>query len=226
MLLGVVALVLLMPKRGPVVPPDPERAVIWLHDDERKQNILVLLVESRSRASLTAVPLTGTFQLDGTSVDLGSTFREKGPSAAHRAVAELTDRQVHRRVFLSTGVIAQLIDAAGGIDMGGARIGGSAALQRLAEAPDEAEQAQRAAAIFLALLDAVTTRGVNMGVREGLALARKVETNMELTSMPNVFARWSGYGTPDVVFVFRPDGTVDRGALEEALMEDPAPEAQ
>lgn len=223
MLLGVLALVFLMPKKEPANPPDPERAVIWLHDEAKQQNLLILLVESRSEATLTAVPLPGAFALDGTAVDMGAVFRSRSFSASHRELEAVVGRSIHRRLGIPTDVLATLIDAAGGVDMEGARMGGAQAIQWLLSAQG-GEQAARATTTFLALLDAVNMRGIAMGMSEGLALARKVETNGDLLGLQSVFERWSSYGVPRVSLVASPDGSVNLAELQEALRDDPAPE--
>lgn len=218
---GIGALVWLMPKPN-VQPRDPARAVVWLHDEAQQTNLLVVLVESRSRSTLTALPLPASFKLDGTSHDMGAKLRADGGREARKAVAAALGREMHNRLIAPTGAIVKLIDAAKGVDLEGKRMSGSEAIQWLMAPPSETEKANRATAVFLALVQAATYRGVDMGMSEGLALARQIDTDFDLMDLPTVLGRWAGH-TTTVAQVAAADGTVDRAKLEAALLPDPAP---
>ncbi len=190
LLLGVLALAVLN-KPEPYVVPDPERTVLWLYDDKDKAGPaqVAIIEESRSSSSLHAVPLPAP-------EDARKTYGERGSARAVDTLAASLQRRLHHRVFLPYSVVTKLIDAAGGIRVEGKDYTGASAVAYIREGGDQG--ARRAALVMLGLADAAATRGVSMGVSDGLALARSVDTDLDLTSIPDVLGRWSGYVNPRV----------------------------
>lgn len=191
LLVGVVALIILRPKPQPTVPRDPERTVLWMYDSNNPNapGSVAVIEESRSRATLVAVPFPAP--QEAMAVFLPGRGRK-----AQDEIARLLDRQIHHRIFLPYSVIGTLIDAAGGITLEGNPLSGKAALAYIHAGGDQA--ARRSTAVMLALADAATTQGVNMGVTEGLRLMRQLDTDMDLMAFPTVLERWSAYSALSV----------------------------
>lgn len=203
LLLGVVVLAVTM--RKPYVPADPERTVLWLYGDV--PDVAIVIEESRSAAALTAVAFPAAI------IDFDT---NKSPHRAQEALSKHLGRKLHHRVFLPTGVIITLIDAAGGLSVEGKAMSGTEAVAYVKAGG--AETARRAAMVMLGLADAAATRGVNMGVSEGLQLAREIDTSLDLMAIPDVLGRWSSYAAPTVA---APSAT-DPVTLQQFLKPDPA----
>jgi hypothetical protein len=190
--LGILAFVMLRPTPAPYVAPEHERTLVWLYDSQAPGAVAsaAVIEESRSEGTLNAV----TFPAPEETAALFA----QGQSG--RKVQDFLEgklqRRLHHRAFLPYSVVATLIDAAGGITVDGKNVKGAEAVVYLrAGGPDTAG---RATAVLFALSQAVTQRGVNLGISEGLSLARQVDTDMDLTALPDVLARWSGYASPAV----------------------------
>lgn len=210
LLIGVVALALLM-KTAPYVPADPERTLLWIYEagNPGGPGALTVIEESRSRSALTAVPFPAPEAAR-------TVYAEQGGRRAAENVAALLQRRIHHRVFLPLTVVSTLIDAAGGISVEGKELNGSAAMAYLREGGYQG--ARRATLVMLALSEAVSTRGVNMGVSQGLSLAQQVDTDLDLTAIPDVLGRWSSFAAPRVT---APSGA-DAAALQKLFLPDPA----
>lgn len=210
--LGVVALVMLMPKPA-TGPKDPERTLLWIYDETNPKGpaSVAIIEESRSQGKLIAVPFPAP--ADAITAYEGSKSRR-----AQDLIATQVGRKLHNRVFLSNKVISTLINASGGIKIDGTPMRGDEALAFIREGGDQS--AHRAMQVMLAMADSVAYNGVNMGVSEGLALARQVDTNMDLMAIPEMIGRWSDYST---VRVERP-ANFEPATLAGFLMPDPAEE--
>lgn len=212
---GILALVLLQPKRAPRVAPDPERTLLWLYDSSNPGSAAnaTVIEESRSDGTLVAVAFVAPDEA----------LQAFGPQKSSRKVQEFLatqlDRKLHHRVFLPYSVVATLIDAADGITVDGQAMRGADAVAYIT-AGDQ-QSASRATAVMLALSDQVYYYGLNMGVREGLSLARQVDTDFDLMSIPDVLGRWSGYDNPSV----QAPATSDPAALQALLTPDPVEES-
>jgi hypothetical protein len=196
-------------KGGP--PPEPERTVIWLFDAANKATTaqVILLEESRLSQRLTAIAFAAPADVQGVH----------GGSRGGRTQKELTkqlEHEVHNRVFLPYSVVVTLIDAASGITVDGRDMAGAQAVAYMQEGADKGPD--RAAQVMLALAEAVNTKGISMGVSEGLKLAGQVDTDIDLTAIPDVLARWSRYENPAV----RP--VPDLAAAKALLAPDQTPE--
>jgi hypothetical protein len=211
LMVGVVALIILRPKPQPDVPRDPERTVLWMYDANNPNTpaSVAIIEESRSRATLVAVPFPAP-------QEAMAVFAPGRGRKAQDEIAGLLDRQMHHRVFLPYSVIGTLIDATDGIILDGDRLSGSAAIAYIHGGGDHA--ARRATAVMLALAEAATTRGVNMGVTEGLRLMRELDTDMDLTAFPNVLERWSAYSALSV----EDPADFAPATLKQYLLPDPA----
>lgn len=209
---GVIALAMLRPKAAP---PDPERTLLWLYDPQNPSGSAVAAVIEES-PSQQVLRLVG-FPAPAALVQLQAIEGGRAGRLIQEQLAGALNRQIHHRVFLPHGVVTQLIDAAGGIAVHGRDLSGAGAVAWLQEDPQD--QPRRAALIMLALAEAATTRGVNMGVREGLALAGQIDTDLDLLAIPDVLARWSQYPAPAVEAV--PAGA-DLSPVQERLLPDPA----
>lgn len=211
--LGVVALVMFMPKQNGGGPKDPERTLLWIYDDADPKGpaAAAIIEESRSQGTLIAVPFPAP--AEALAVYEGSRSRR-----TQDLLAQQLDRKLHNRVFLSTKVVSTLINASGGIKVDGTAMRGDEALAFIQEGGDQS--AYRAMQVMLAMADSVAYNGVNMSISEGLALARQVDTNMDLMTIPDVIGRWSDYST---VRVERP-ANFEADTLANLLMPDPQAE--
>lgn len=212
--LGVVALVMLMPKPA-TGPKDPERTMLWIYDDSNPKGpaAVAIIEESRSKGTLIAVPFPAP--ADALAAYDGSKSRR-----AQDLLATQLDRKIHNRVFLSTKVVGTLINASGGIKVEGTAMRGDEALAFIRDGGDQS--AYRAMQVMLAMADSVAYNGVNMSISEGLALARQVDTNMDLMAIPDVIGRWGDYAT---VRVEQPVN-YETATLSKFLMPDPKEEKQ
>jgi len=211
LLIGIVALVVLT-RRPPAEALTVERTLIWMQAPGQSSGVpaLVVLEEARDSRTLTAVP----FPAPSPTVRV---FAEQGSRRAQAQLAAWLQRRLHHRVFLPMGVLSTLIDAAGGISLEGRTVGGSAALAYISEGGEQG--ARRAGLVLLALTDAVSAHGINMGVSQGLSLARQVDTDLDLTSLPDVFARWAAYGSPRI----ESPTSYDPMTIQQLLRPDPVP---
>lgn len=211
LMVGVVALIILRPKPQPAVPRDPERTLLWMYDANNPSTpgSVAVIEESRSRATLVAVPFPAP--QEAMAVFLPGRGRK-----AHDELARLLDRQIHQRIFMPYSVIGTLVDATGGITLEGAPLSGSEAVAYIHAGGDKA--ARQATTVMLALADAASTQGVNMGVSEGLRLMRELDTDMDLMAFPTVLQRWSGYSALRV----EDPSDFSPAALQQYLLPDPA----
>lgn len=214
LLLGVVALAMLN-KPKPRVMADPERTLLWFYDARNPGGTVAaaILEESRSEARLAVVPFTP-------AAEMRAAQQGKGGRAVVTAVAAAVDRKIHHRFVVPFHIISTLIDAAGGVDVDDRRMTGPQALQYV-EAGGEKDAPRRMALVMLALPDAIAARGVNMGLREGLRLANEIDSSIDLTALPDVMARWNGYG--QIRVESPPDSSP--ATLQKYLKPDPEPEA-
>lgn len=213
LLVGVIALIMLK-KPVPRVNADPERTMVWLYDSGSKSGpaYVTLIEESRSKGSLAAVSFLAP--------DIArSAYGDKGAKRTQEQVAQYVNRKVHHRVFLPFSVVATLIDAAGGVELGGKALSGADAVAYIKQGGEQ--EAGRGIAVMLALSSAMSQRGINMGVSQGLSLAREVETDLDLVSIPDVLGRWSHYTAPEL----KVPATADAAAIQTLLQPDPAPPA-
>ncbi len=211
LLIGVLALVMLT-RKPPAEAPAVARTLIWLYEAGKPDGAATLIVveESRVDRALTAVPFPAPEQAR-------RVFAEQNSRRAVEQVAALLQRKLHHRVFLPTAVLGTLVDAAGGITVDGRTLGGAATLAYIGDGGEQG--ARRAGQALLALTEAVTARGVNMGVSQGLSLARQVDTDLDLMSLPDVFARWATYSSPQVAA----PSAFDPGTVQNLLRPDPIP---
>lgn len=208
---GILAFVMLRPSPGPYVAPEHERTLLWIYDDAAsgKAASAAVIEESRSRGALTAV----TFPAPEEAADLF--VRGQSGRKVQDFLEGKLQRRLHHRAFLTYSVVARLVDAAGGIPLEGKTVNGVGALAYLrAGGPDASGRATEA---LLALSRAVSQNGVSMGVSEGLSLARQVDTDFDLTALPDVLARWSRYASHGLHTV--PQG--DLADVTERLQPDP-----
>lgn len=209
LLLGVVALAVLM-KPEPREVPDPERTVLWLYDEAAKDGpaVITIIEESRKDNALHAVPMPAP-------EEARKTFKEGGARRAVDTLAASLQRQIHHRVFLPYGVVTTLIDAFGGIRVESRDMNGGEAVSYIKAGGDQG--ARRATAVMLGLADAASTRQPNLGMSEALGLARMVDTDLELMSLPDVLGRWSRYPSPQI----EAPASFDPAALQKLLLPDP-----
>ncbi|HEY3368702.1 MAG TPA: hypothetical protein VGK74_26900 [Symbiobacteriaceae bacterium] len=210
LLLGVLALVLLAPPKI-AAPPDPERTLLYLYskDDPTGPAAAVVIEESRGRATLLAIPFA-------VPPEVRKAFAGTNSKTAQDMLSTAMQHKLHHRVFLPHTIVATLVDAAGGITVEGRVYTGPEAIAYINGGGDQS--ARRAGLVMLALAGAASSRGVNMGLSQGLALARQVDTDMDLTALPDILSRWSSYASPRVEITT----TNDPAALGKLLLPDPA----
>jgi hypothetical protein len=208
--IGIAALVMLRPKPGPTVKPDPERTLLWVYDRAAKSGpaLGIILEESRSAGTLSAVAFPVP---DG----IRQVYANEGPRRAREAVQAELGRAIHHRLWLPYSVLTVLIDAASGVDVRGNRLSGAQAEKYIAEGGEGAPA--RATEVLLGLVDGVSRRGIDLSMRQALGLANQIDTDFDLTAMDQVFGDWSAYANPRVVAV----ATFDKAAILKALREDP-----
>lgn len=210
LVVGVLLLAKLAGGNGGGPPPEPERTVIWLFDSAKESAPaqVILLEESRLSAKLSAIAFAAP-------ADLQAVHGGNHGSRVQKELAKQVEREVHNRVFLPYSVVITLIDAASGITVGGKDLSGAQAMAYIQEGGTAGPD--RAAQVMLALAEAVNTKGISMGVSEGLRLAGQVDTDIDLTAIPDVLARWSQYKNPKVSAV------PDLGAAKALLAPDQQP---
>lgn len=213
LMVGVIALVMLK-KPAPRVQADPERTMVWLYESGSKggPGYVTLIEESRSRSSLAAVSFPAPEAAR-------SVYADKGARRTQEQVSQYVSRQVHHRVFLPFSVVSTLIDAAGGVEVGGKSLSGSDAVAYVKQGGEK--EPGRGIEVMLALSRAIAERGINMGVSQGLSLAREVETDLDLMSIPDVLGRWNSYASPEL----KVPATADAAAIQALLQPDPPPPA-
>lgn len=209
LLIGVLVLIKLAPGKQGGPPPDPERTLIWLHDpaDPAAPAQVIILEESRSQDRLSAVAFTA-------SADLQKTYGGSHSAKAQEQLAARLGRQIHHRVFLPYSVVSTLVDAAQGVAVGGRSFTGAEAVAYITGGGDMAPD--RGARVLLGLAQAVAGHGIDMTASDGFRLARQVDTDIDLTAIPDRLTRWSRYGNPTV----RSMSGQDLGAVQKALTED------
>lgn len=213
LMVGLIALVMLK-KPAPRVQADPERTMVWLYESGAKggPGYVTLIEESRSRGTLAAVSFPAPEAAR-------SVYAGKGARRAQEQVSQYVSRQVHHRVFLPFSVVSTLIDAAGGVEVGGRSLSGSEAVTYVRQGGEK--EPGRGIEVMLALSQAIAQRGINMGVSQGLSLAREVETDLDLMSIPDVLGRWNNYASPQL----KVPATGDAAAIQALLQPDPPPPA-
>lgn len=209
---GIFALVKLSPQKAPRVRPANERTLIWLYDRGNKAGpaLGIVLEESREAGRLTAIAFP-------VPEAIRQTFATRGARPAQSAVEAEIGRKLHHRIWLPYTVLGVLIDASGGVDAGGKRLTGEEAEAYITSGGDNA--AARATNVLLGLVDGISQRGIDLSVSKGLSLANQLDTDFDLTSMPDVFGGWASYAHPQVVS----QSTYDKAAISQALQPDPAP---
>jgi hypothetical protein len=214
LLLGVVALIALTPGSKNKVAPDPERTVLWLYDDAAPAGpaAVAIIEESRSQSRLAAVPFAAP-------EEAVKAYGGKSSKKAQEALASMLGRQLHHRVFMPYSVVSTLINAAGGIAVEGRKLDGAGAVAWIKEGAENSPV--RAAQVMMGLAQAVSANGVQMSASEGLGLARRVDTDLDLMAIPDVLGRWSEYVTPRVEHPVAQDAA----SLQKLLLPD-APQAQ
>lgn len=208
LIIGVVALGVIAGKdKGQV--KDPERTMLWLYnlDNPAGTASVTLIEESRNQQRLVAVPFTAPDEVV-------QAYGGKSSKKAQQQMTTYLDRQVHHRVFLPYSVVASLIDAAKGIDLDGRRVSGEQAIAYIKDGKDQA--ALRSTAVMMALAEAVSERGIEMGVSDGLKLARDIDTDIDLVAIPEVLGRWSGY---ENLVIAPPEGQGPAG-IQKLLLPD------
>lgn len=188
LLVGVLAYARLRP--SPVV--DPERVLLWLYDgaDRAGPAMAAVLEESPGRRSLHVV-------LFPAPDAARQGFAAAGAGQAEALISTALQRRLHRRLFLPYEVLARLIDAAGGVRLGGHPLAGAEAVAIID--PQSPNFADRALQVLLALFDAGADHGLSIGAGEGLRLAQQVDTDLDLLSLPQHIERWRSYGWPPPV---------------------------
>jgi len=191
LLAGILALVLLRGRGGEQAAPDPERTLLWIYDDAAPAGPAALTVirESRGGRTLTAVPFPAP-------EDARQAYGGSSGRTAQNHLGSRLGLTLHHRVFMPYSVVKALVDAAGGINVNGQAMSGDQVVAFIREGGDES--ALRATGVLLALAQAVTQNGVNMSAPQALQMARKVDTDLDLTKLPTVLGRWSQYDQPRV----------------------------
>lgn len=206
---GIFALAKFTPKSAPRVRPANERTLLWLYDrgDKGGPALGIVIEESREAGRLSAVAFP-------VSEEIRQTFASRGARQAQLALEKGIGRQLHHRIWLPYSVLGVLIDASGGVDAGGNRLTGEEAGAYITSG-GEATSA-RASEVLLGLVDGISRRGIELSMSKALSLAGQLDTDYDLTSMPDVFGGWSSY-TPTVTAV----NSYDTVGISQVLQPDP-----
>jgi hypothetical protein len=212
---GIFALVKLSPSQGPRERPAHERTLLWVYDRSQKAGpaIGIVIEESRQAGTLSAVAFP-------VPEAIRQTYATKGPRQAQTALQAELGRQLHHRIWLPYSVLGVLIDASGGVDVGGKRLSGEEAEAYITASGTDGSA--RGTAVLLGLVDGVARRGIELSAGKALSLANQIDTDYDLTAMPDVFGGWASYAQPKVTSV----GSFDQAAISGALQPDPAPATQ
>ncbi|HWI64632.1 MAG TPA: hypothetical protein VNT75_22630 [Symbiobacteriaceae bacterium] len=188
---AVLLLIRLAPGKQGEQAPDPERTVIWLYDisDPAAPAQVLLVEESRSQNTLSVRAFTA-------SDDLQKAFGGNHFKAAQQLLSTQTGQPIHHRVFLPYSIVSTLIDSSKGVTAGGRDMTGAEAIAYIHAGGDVGPD--RAARVLLSLAQGVAKRGIDMSASEGFRLARQVETDLDLTVLPDLLTRWSRYGAPSI----------------------------
>lgn len=210
---GIFALVKLSPSKAPRVRPANERTLLWVYDrsDKAGPALGIVIEESHEAGRLSAV----AFPVPDS---LRETYAKRGVRQAQSALEAEIGRKLHHRIWLPYSVLGVLIDASGGVDAGSKRLTGEEAEAYITSGGDSS--AARATEVLLGLVDGISQRGIELSVSKALSLANQLDTDYDLSSMPNVFGGWSGY-RPTVSVI----PSYDAPAITQALQPDPAPTA-
>lgn len=206
---GIFALVKLSPAKAPRVRPENERTLLWVYDrgDKAGPALGIVIEESRTAGRLSAVAFP-------VPESIRQTFVTRGARQAQLALEAEMGRKLHHRIWLPYSVLGVLIDASGGVDVSGKRLAGEEAEAYITTGGDNG--AARATQVLLGLVDGISQRGIELSVSKGLSLANQLDTDYDLTAMPDVFGGWASY-RPQVVS----QATFDKAAISQALQPDP-----
>lgn len=209
---GIFALVTLSPDKAPRERPANERTLLWVYDRSQKSGpaIGIVIEESHEARRLSAVAFP-------VPESIRQTFATRGARQAQIALETELGRKLHHRIWLPYSVMGVLIDASGGVDVGGKRLTGEEAEAYISEGGENG--AARATDLLLGLVDGISQRGIELSVSKGLSLANQIDTDLELTAMPDVFGGWASYATPQVVSFKQ----YDKAQIGQGLQPDPAP---
>lgn len=187
----ILLLIKLAPGRQGGPPPDPERTVIWLYDlnDPTAPAQVLLVEESRTQNTLSVRAFTAS---DALQKAFGGTHAK----TAQQHLSDQLGLPIHHRVFLPYSIVSTLIDASQGVTAGGRDLTGAEAIAYVRAGGEVAPD--RAARVLLALAQGVAKRGIDMSASEGFRLARQVDTDLDLTVLPELLTRWSRYGAPSI----------------------------
>ena|GEM_PF-2859698 len=213
--LGVAALIMFV-DTGPKERPPFERTLLWIYDAENPGSsaLVALLEEGQEAGTLTVATAPAP-------AEVVALFQETGSARkALKEVESLVGRTVQNRVFLPYQTIQTLVDSVSGIEMGDRLLTGSDAVAYIKEGGEKGPE--RAFAVLMRMADiAMNKRAPNMSVSEGLALARQIETNMDLMAIPEVLGRWSGYSEPKIAHL----PALTRESVSNLFQPDPADSA-
>lgn len=209
---GIFALVKLSPSKAPRVRPANERTLLWVYDRSQKDGpaLGIVIEESREAGRLSAVAFP-------VPESIRQTYATRGARQAQTALEKEIGRKLHHRIWLPYSVLGVLIDASGGVDASGKRLTGEEAEAYITAGGDNGSA--RATEVLLGLVDGVSRRGIELSMSKALSLANQLDTDFELTGMPDVFGGWAGYVSPQV----STQTTYDPAAVGQALQPDPAP---
>lgn len=211
LLLGVAALVVLMPKSSKE-PPTYERTLLWIYDGENPtgSGVGAIMEEAHQEGRLVAVSFPAPQQAR-------EVFDNKyDAKKAQQQVAALAGRELHHRVFLPYSVIEVLVKATGGIEVESTTMDGPTAIRYITE--DAAKGPDRALKVMLAVSDSAMYKQFNLSAGEALKLAGQIETDMDMMKIPEMLQRWSGYQSPKIVQAEK----LTPEAVKELFRPDPA----
>lgn len=209
---GIFALVKLRPDPTPRERPANERTLLWVYDRSQKAGpaLGIIIEESHVARSLSAVafPVPDSIR---------QTYAARGPYQAQIALETELGRKLHHRIWLPYSVLGVLIDASGGVDVAGKRLTGEEAEAFISTGGEKGSA--RATEVLLGLVDGISQRGIELSVSKGLTLANQIDTDYDLSAMPDVFGGWSSYAQPRVVSLT----AFEKAGISQALQPDPAP---
>lgn len=185
------------PRRSPA---GPGRTAIWLAQPERpaaeRRDMILLLEEDRNAGGLTVLVLPSRLQLPTAALTLQPA--PGGGRQARDTLQEAIGYRVDQHAVIGTATMERLVNMTGGLTVDGKLLDGAGAVGYLFGEADVNRRMERAPRLLLGVMAAAAEGKFQGGLRDLLALAGGVETDISLLDLPALFGRWSGYG-PRVV---------------------------
>lgn len=212
-------------------PPGPERTAFWLAQAGQpageRRDMILLLEEDRQQGALTVLVLPARLQVPSGPVALLP--EPGGGRQAQRTLEQALGYRVHHYAVLGPPTMARLVDMTGGLSVDGQVLDGAGAVAYLFAEADVGRRMERAPGLLLGIMAAAGQGRFQAGLKDLIALAGGVETDISLLDLPAILGRWGGY-VPGIALAPgepRADGAwqLDLARLQQILRPDPPGQA-